>query len=148
MKKVLIKKYPNRRLYNTQISNYVALSDLFQMVKQGIDFTVVDSKTAEDITHNILTQIIFEQEAKGYRLLPIGFLRQIINCYKNQQEMILPHYLEAMMNNFLANQEKINKLAAESPLKILESFNRNNVEMIENGFKIFCQSFRVNKSDE
>ncbi len=85
MNKIIIRKYPNRRLYNTQISSYIALNDLFQMVKQGVDFIVVDSKTEEDITRNILTQIIFEQETKGYNLLPLSFLRQIINCYQNQQ---------------------------------------------------------------
>ena len=148
MNKVVIKKYPNRRLYNTQISCYVALNDLFEMVKQGVDFVVIDNKTEEDITRNILTQIIFDQETKGYNLLPVNFLRQIIGCYQNKQGGVLPHYLEAMMHNFSANQDKLYKMSLENPLKMVEDFSRHNIEIIENNFKIFCQSFRVNKSDE
>ncbi len=148
MKKIIIKKYPNRRLYNTQISSYIALNDLFQMVRQGIDFIVIDSKTDEDITRSILTQIIFEQEAKGYNLLPISFLRQIISCYQNQQASILPNYLEAMMDHFSTSQEKMNQIAIENPLKIFEAVGRNNIEIVEKGIKIFYQSFGVKESDD
>ena len=142
---VLIKKYPNRRLYNTEISSYVTLTDLFQMIKKDTDFTVIEVKTSEDITRNILTQIIFEQEAKGYNLLPISFLRQIICCYNDHQHNMLPMYLETIMHNFANNQDKLSKLALDNPIKIFEDFSRNNVEMIENSFNMFYKTFNLEK---
>lgn len=141
IKSIIIKKYPNRRLYNTQISSYITLNDLFLMIKKGVDFTVIDSKTEEDLTRSTLTQIIFEQEAKGYNLLPLNFLRQIICCYNDQQHNMLPHYLETMMHNFADNQDKLNKLALDNPIKMLEEFSRKNVEMMENSFQMFYKTF-------
>ena len=138
---IIIKKYPNRRLYNTQISSYITLSDLFLMIKNGINFTVIDSKTEEDLTRATLTQIIFEQEAKGYNLLPLSFLKQIICCYNDQPHNMLPHYLETMMHNFTDNQDKLNKLTIDNPIKMLEEFSRSNIEMIEKSFNMFYKGF-------
>src|SRR5678815_3616989 len=92
--KVVIKKYANRRLYNTASSSYVTLEHLSEMVKQGVDFVVYDAKTNEDITRTVLTQIIFEEEGKGQSLLPIQFLRQLIGFYGNSMQSFLPSYLE------------------------------------------------------
>ena len=147
-KTVLIKKYPNRRLYNTQISSYITLADLFQMIKKNVDFKVIDAKSEEDITRSILTQIIFEQEAKGYNLLPINFLRQIIACYTDKDNSLLPKYLEAVMHNFFNHQDKLHKLASDNPVKILEEITRSNVEMIENSFNMFYKSFKLNKESD
>src|SRR6201990_329658 len=95
---IVIKKYANRRLYNTGTSTYVTLDDLAQMVKRGEDFAVQDAKTGDDITHSVLTQIIFEQESKnGNTLLPISFLRQLISYYGDQMQSFVPSYLEQSM---------------------------------------------------
>ena len=97
---VTIKKYANRRLYNTGTSTYVTLEDLAVMVKDGEDFVVYDAKTGEDITRSVLTQIIFEQENKGQNLLPITFLRQVIRFYGDSMQMLLPRYLEVSIDSF------------------------------------------------
>lgn len=104
---VIIKKYANRRLYNTQSSSYITLDDLAQMTREGTDFKVVDAKTGNDITHSILTQIIMEEESHGEHMLPIGFLRQLISMYGNSMQSMMPQYLEASMENFRANQQKL-----------------------------------------
>ena len=104
---VHIKKYANRRLYNTQSSSYVTLEQLAAMVKEGVDFVVVDAKSEEDLTRSVLTQIIVEQENKGENLLPIGFLRQLIGCYGDGLQSMLPNYLEATMEAFARNQEQM-----------------------------------------
>ncbi|MBT2133728.1 polyhydroxyalkanoate synthesis repressor PhaR [Croceibacterium sp. LX-88] len=104
---VIIKKYANRRLYNTQSSSYITLEDLSRMTRNGIDFQVLDAKTGADITHAILTQIIMEEEASGEQMLPISFLRQLIAMYGNSMQSLMPHYLEATMENFRNNQRKI-----------------------------------------
>jgi|TARA_B110000503_G_C6941315_1_gene327074 polyhydroxyalkanoate synthesis repressor PhaR len=148
MKKIIIKKYPNRRLYNTQISSYVALNDLCQMVQGGVDFIVVDSKSKIDITRSILTQIIFEQESKGGNLLPISFMRQVISCYQDQQADMLPHYLAAMMNSFSANYKIINPAHLNKPLKLFEAFSKGSKEMFKNDFKIFKESFNLKNNEE
>ena len=106
-KVVRVKKYANRRLYNTATSSYVTLEDLCAMVKQGMDFVVHDAKTGEDITRAVLTQIIVEEESKGgQNLLPIGFLRQLIAFYGDNLQSVLPRYLEASMQAFSHNQEQ------------------------------------------
>ena len=97
---IIIKKYANRRLYNTATSSYVTLDHLCQMVKQETEFTVRDAKTSEDITHQVLTQIIVEEESKGQNLLPIGFLRQLIRLYDDSMQSLVPRYLELTMENF------------------------------------------------
>ena len=104
---IVIKKYANRRLYNTQSSSYITLDDLSRMTREGIDFQVLDAKTGSDITHQILTQIIMEEESHGEQMLPISFLRQLISMYGNSMQALMPHYLEATMDNFRANQMKL-----------------------------------------
>ena len=104
---IIIKKYANRRLYNTQSSSYITLDDLSRMTREGLDFQVLDAKTGADITHQILTQIIMEEESHGEQMLPISFLRQLISMYGNSMQALMPHYLEATMDNFRANQRKL-----------------------------------------
>lgn len=104
---IVIKKYANRRLYNTQSSSYITLEDLSRMTRDGVDFQVLDAKTGKDITHQILTQIIMEEESHGEQMLPISFLRQLIAMYGNSMQALMPHYLEASMDNFRANQRKL-----------------------------------------
>ena len=104
---VMIKKYANRRLYNTATSSYVTLDNLCQMVRQGTEFVVRDAKNREDITHQVLTQIIVEEEAKGHNLLPIGFLRQLIRLYGDSIQALVPRYLEVTMESFNHNQERM-----------------------------------------
>jgi polyhydroxyalkanoate synthesis repressor PhaR len=106
-KVVKVKKYANRRLYNTATSSYVTLDDLSRMVKEGIEFVVHDAKTGDDITRSVLTQIIVEEESKGgQNLLPIGFLRQLIGFYGDNLQTVVPRYLEASMQMFSRNQEQ------------------------------------------
>ena len=104
---VTIKKYANRRLYNTSTSSYVTLDYLSQMVKDGIDFIVVDAKSGEDITRSVLTQIIVEEESKGQNLLPITFLRHLISFYGDSLQGLVPRYLEHTMHSFAQNQEQM-----------------------------------------
>ena len=105
--RVIIKKYANRRLYNTSSSSYVTLEHLSEMVKQGVDFVVYDAKTNEDITRSVLTQIIFEEESQGQSLLPIQFLRQLIGFYGNSMQAFLPSYLELSLASFTQQQERM-----------------------------------------
>src|SRR6201996_1156201 len=105
--RVVIKKYANRRLYNTASSSYVTLEHLSEMVKQGVDFVVYDAKTNEDIPRSVLTQIIFEEESQGQSLLPIQFLRQLIGFYGNSMQSFLPSYLEMSLNTFTQQQERM-----------------------------------------
>ena len=104
---IIIKKYANRRLYNTRSSSYITLEDLSRMTREGVDFQVLDAKTGNDITHQILTQIIMEEESHGEQMLPISFLRQLISMYGNSMQQLMPHYLEATMDNFRDNQLKL-----------------------------------------
>ncbi|MEM8688902.1 MAG: polyhydroxyalkanoate synthesis repressor PhaR [Pseudomonadota bacterium] len=106
---ITIKKYANRRLYNTSASTYVTLDDLAQMVKSGDEFEVKDAKTGEDITHTVLTQIIFEEENKGQNLLPINFLRQLIKFYGDSMQAVVPSYLEYSIESLSREQEKFQK---------------------------------------
>jgi polyhydroxyalkanoate synthesis repressor PhaR len=113
---VVIKKYANRRLYNTKSSSYITLDHLAKMTREGIDFKVLDAKTGTDITHQILTQIIMEEESvSGEQMLPVNFLRQLIGMYGNSMQGLVPHYLEASMDQFRANQSKLRE-AFESSL--------------------------------
>ncbi|HTH29014.1 MAG TPA: polyhydroxyalkanoate synthesis repressor PhaR [Sphingobium sp.] len=101
---VVIKKYANRRLYDTETSSYITLDLLSQMTREGRNFVVVDAKTGEDITHNVLTQIIMEEEQRGENMLPVSFLRQLISLYGNSMQSLVPQYLEASMDAFRKNQ--------------------------------------------
>jgi len=104
---VTIKKYANRRLYNTSSSSYITLDDLAQMTREGTEFKVIDAKSGVDITHSILTQIIMEEESNGQHMLPVSFLRDLIGMYGNSMQSMMPHYLEAAMSNFRENQTKL-----------------------------------------
>jgi polyhydroxyalkanoate synthesis repressor PhaR len=105
---IIIKKYANRRLYNTASSSYITLEDLAKMVRENVEFQVLDAKTGDDITHQILTQIIMDEEANGgQQMLPVSFLRQLIGMYGNSMQAMMPSYLEASMANFRENQSKI-----------------------------------------
>lgn len=111
---VIIKKYANRRLYNTRSSSYITLDHLAKMTREGIDYKVLDAKTGADITHTILTQIIMEEESNGEQMLPVNFLRELISMYGNSMQSLIPHYLEASMENFRANQAKLHKAFEDS----------------------------------
>jgi polyhydroxyalkanoate synthesis repressor PhaR len=140
---VTIKKYANRRLYNTSTSSYVTLEHLCQMVKDGIDFVVYDAKSGEDITRSVLTQIIVEEESKGQNLLPISFLRQLIGYYgDNMQHMLLPRYLEHSMEAFTQNQDQMQSYFQDTfgsmfPVGNLEDMGKQNMAMFENAMKMF-----------
>jgi polyhydroxyalkanoate synthesis repressor PhaR len=138
---VVIKKYANRRLYNTATSTYVTLDDLAQMVKKGTDFSVCDAKTGEDITKSVLTQIIFEEESKGQSLLPINFLRQLIRFYGDSLQGLIPGYLEMSLGNLAKEQEHLRKQLAEvwggDPLKAMEEQAKRNVAMFSEAMKMF-----------
>jgi len=108
--RIVIKKYANRRLYNTASSAYVTLDNLSQMVREGIDFVVFDAKSGDDITRSVLTQIIVEEESKGQNLLPISFLRQLIAFYGHNMQWALPAYLDHAMGAFMENQDNITKM--------------------------------------
>ena len=103
---VIIKKYANRRLYDTESSSYITLERLAEMVRQKREFKVVDAKTGEDITHNVLTQIIMEEESRGGTMLPINFLRQLISMYGDSMQSMVPQYLEASLEAFQRNQSQ------------------------------------------
>jgi polyhydroxyalkanoate synthesis repressor PhaR len=139
---VTIKKYANRRLYNTGTSTYVTLEDLAAMVKAGEDFIVHDAKTGEDITRQVLSQIIFEQENKeGQSLMPITFLRQLIRFYGDSMQMLVPRYLEVSISSLTKEQEKFRQQMAQafggSPFGALEDQVRRNMEMFERAFAMF-----------
>lgn len=107
---IIIKKYANRRLYNTETSSYVTLDHLAQLVREGRDFVVRDAKTQEDITRSVLTQIIFDQESKGQQMLSVSFLRQLISFYGDQMQTMVPGYLQSAMNAFTSQEEQIRTL--------------------------------------
>jgi polyhydroxyalkanoate synthesis repressor PhaR len=104
---VIIKKYANRRLYNTQSSKYITLDFLADLTRKDIDFKVLDAKSNEDITHNVLTQIIMEEENSGQQMLPVGFLRQLISMYGDSMQGMVPQFLESSMDNFRKNQKQV-----------------------------------------
>lgn len=146
----VIKKYANRRLYNTGTSTYVTLDDLAVMVKDGDDFVVIDAKSGEDITHSVLTQIIFEQESKtGNTLLPVSFLRQLITYYGDQMQMLVPSYLEHSMSAFGAQQEQMREQITkafgetpitrnmQAPMQMVEEQVRRNTEMFQQAMQMF-----------
>ena len=137
-----IKKYANRRLYNTGTSTYVTLEDLASMVKDGEDFLVYDAKSGDDITRSVLAQIIFEQENKaGQNLLPTAFLRQLIRFYGDSMQMVVPKYLEQAIASLTQEQEKFRKQIATSlsgtPFAPLEEQVRRNMELFQQTFSMF-----------
>ena len=139
---VVIKKYANRRLYNTATSAYVTLDHLSQMVKDKTDFVVYDAKTGEDITRSVLTQIIFEEESKGGQtLLPIPFLRQLISFYGDSLQGVVPQYLEMSMTQFARNQEQMRRYMQNAfgfnPFQQFESMGKQNMAMFEQAMRMF-----------
>jgi len=139
---VVIKKYANRRLYNTATSAYVTLDHLSTMVKEKTDFVVYDAKTGEDITRSVLTQIIVEEESKGGQtLLPIPFLRQLISFYGDSLQGIVPQYLEMSMSQFARNQERMRSYMQNAfgfnPFQQFESMGKQNMAMFENAMRLF-----------
>jgi polyhydroxyalkanoate synthesis repressor PhaR len=146
---VVIKKYANRRLYNTATSSYVTLEDLAKMIKKGTDFTVFDAKTGEDITRSVLTQIIVEEEQKGQNLLPISFLRQLISFYGDSMQFLVPGYLEQAMLAFARNQEQMRKSLQETfglfPFGQFEEMGKQNMAFFEQALKMFAPYSREPK---
>src|SRR5471032_1803010 len=139
---VVIKKYANRRLYNTATSSYVTLDHLSTMVKSKTDFVVYNAKSGEDITRPVLTQIIFEEESKGGQtLLPIPFLRQLISFYGDSLQGVVPQYLEMSMTQFARNQEQMRKYMQNAfgfnPFQQFESMGKQNMAMFENAMRLF-----------
>ena len=141
-KPVTIKKYANRRLYNTATSSYVTLDDLCHMVKENQDFVVYDAKTGEDITRSVLTQIIVEEESKGQNLLPISFLRQLIAFYGDSLQSLVPRYLDYSMNSFARNQEQMRRYVQSAfdglfPFGSLEEMSKQNMALMEKALSMF-----------
>lgn len=137
---VIIKKYANRRLYNTETSSYITLDHLATMTRDGRDFKVVDAKTDDDITHNVLTQIIMEEESRGQTMLPVSFLRQLISMYGDSMQAMVPGYLEASMDSFRRNQEQFKSAVegafAHSPFAEIA---KRNLQM----FEVAAQAFQT-----
>ncbi len=143
---IVVKKYANRRLYNTAASSYVTLDHLAQLVKEGKEFVVYDAKSGEDITRQVLTQIIVEQEGKGGNLLPIGFLRQLISFYDNSLQSIVPRYLEYSIGIFARQQEQMRRTMQQTmeglfPFSV-EEMSKQNVAMMERAFSLFAPFYR------
>ena len=150
-KDVVVKKYANRRLYNTGTSTYVTLEDLAEMVKKGEEFTVQDAKSGDDITHSVLTQIIFELENKdGQTMLPIPFLRQLIAFYGDQMQMVVPTFLEQSLKAFSVEQDRIREqitavvgkspigmIGLDAPMKAMEETVRRNTEIFQQALRMF-----------
>jgi polyhydroxyalkanoate synthesis repressor PhaR len=148
---ITIKKYANRRLYNTGTSTYVTLEDLATMVKNGEDFVVYDAKSGEEITRSVLAQIIFEQENKeGQNLLPINFLRQLIRFYGDSMQMMVPRYLEVSLESFTREQEKLRQQMAQAfggSFGPMEEQVRRNMEMFQKAFSVFTPFGRRENND-
>lgn len=132
---IIIKKYANRRLYDTSTSSYVTLDHLSELVREGRDFEVRDAKTGEDLTRQVLTQIIFEQETKGQGALPLNFLRQLIGFYGGGAQTFLPAFLEMSMNSFADAQKEWRK--ATNPMNLFEAQAKRNMAMFEQAMKLF-----------
>ncbi|WP_052120953.1 polyhydroxyalkanoate synthesis repressor PhaR [Inquilinus limosus] len=138
---ITIKKYANRRLYNTATSSYVTLENLAQMVKDGVEFVVYDAKTGEDITRSVLTQIIVEEEGKGQNMLPIGFLRQLISLYGDNLQFMVPRYLESSMEAFARNQDQMRQyfkdVSGVFPFGAFEEMGKQNMALFERAMQMF-----------
>ncbi|HVC61238.1 MAG TPA: polyhydroxyalkanoate synthesis repressor PhaR [Acetobacteraceae bacterium] len=147
---VVVKKYANRRLYDTRSSSYITLENLAEMVRQGRDFVVYDAKTGEDITRGVLTQIIVEEEGKGRSLLPTAFLRQLIGFYGDQMQSLVPKYLEQAMVAFSQQQEQMRAAMQKTmgsvstlfPFGNMEEVSRQNMAMMERAFSLFTPFYR------
>jgi polyhydroxyalkanoate synthesis repressor PhaR len=154
---VVVKKYANRRLYNTESSSYITLDNLADMVRLGRDFVVYDAKSGDDITRGVLTQIIVEEEGKGQNLLPTNFLRQLIGLYGGSMQGLVPKYLEHAMTSFAQQQEQMRTALQKTmgtlfPFGNIEEVGRQNMAMMERAFSMFTPFYRgtepTNPSDE
>lgn len=139
---IIIKKYANRRLYNTGSSSYITLEQLCDMVKEGVEFEVRDARTGEDITRQVLAQIIFEEENKGQHLLPIQFLRQLIRFYGDSLQAFVPSYLELSMESFAKNQNELRQKFADAlggklGYRDFEQLTRQNLQMFDRAMRMF-----------
>lgn len=140
---IVIKKYANRRLYNTGESKYVTLDDLSEMVRANTDFIVLDAKSGDDITRSVLTQIIFEQESKGQSMLPVQFLRRLIRFYGDQMQGFLPPYLEMSMESFSKAQEQMREnmsrtFGASTPMAAFEEQAQRNMALFQQAMKVWA----------
>ena len=150
---VVVKKYANRRLYNTESSSYITLDNLAEMVRQGRDFVVYDAKSGEDITRSVLTQIIVEEEGKGRALLPTTFLRQLIGFYGDQMQSMVPRFLEHAMSALTHQQEQMQTAMRKSmgnlfPFGNMEEVGRQNMAMMERAFSLFTPFYRGGEGGE
>lgn len=153
---VVVKKYANRRLYNTESSSYITLDNLAEMVRQGRDFVVYDAKTGEDITRGVLTQIIVEEEGKGRALLPTAFLRQLIGFYGDQMQSMVPRFLEQAMGALAQQQEQMRSAMQKTmgsmttifPFGNMEEVSRQNMAMMERAFSLFTPFYRGQEGGE
>lgn len=142
---IVIKKYANRRLYNTEKSSYVTLDHLAEMVREGQDFVVIDAKSGADITRSVLTQIIFEEESKGHNMLPTKFLRQLISLYGDSVQGFVPGYLEASMEAFTKNQDDLREqmqgtVAGNPAMAGFDALARQNMEWFDSAMRMFTPS--------
>ena len=142
--KVTIKKYANRRLYDTESSTYVTLDRLAQMIREGRDFVVIDAKSGDDITHQVLTQIIVEEEARGSTMLPVNFLRQLIGLYGNSMQGMVPQYLESAMDSFQKNQAAFRDAFGAN---ILSDVAKRNMAMFEEAGRAFTKPSHAKRDD-
>ncbi len=153
---VVIKKYANRRLYNTATSSYVTLEHLSEMVRENIDFVVQDAKTGEDITRSVLTQIIFDQENRGQSVLPVQFLRRLIRFYGDSMQGFLPAYLEMSMETFSKSQDQLREqyartFGAKNPMSAFEEQARQNMALFQQAVRMwtpFVAAQPAAKADE
>ena len=143
--KVTIKKYANRRLYDTESSTYITLDRLAAMIREGRDFEVVDAKTGDDITHQVLTQIIVDEEARGETMLPVNFLRQLIGLYGGSMQSAVPQYLEAAMDAFSKNQEAMRDAFGG---KAFADLAKRNMAMFEEAGRAFTGGAQAKKPAE
>ena len=143
---VVVKKYANRRLYNTESSSYITLDNLASMVREGRDFIVYDAKSGEDITRSVLTQIIVEEESKGSALLPTAFLRNLIGFYGDSMQGVLPRYLEQSMANFTQQQQQVRQAMQQTVGNLfpfdIEQVSRQNMAMMERAMSMFTPFYR------
>ena len=141
--KITVKKYANRRLYDTSKSSYITLNDISEMIQDGLDFVVVDAKTGEDLTHTVLAQIVLENESMAPKMFPTEFMRKLIGMYGNNMQQFVPNFLSQAMDTLVANQEKIQEQFSSSMgtmfpgAEKIEDINRRNMEMFQNAMQMF-----------
>jgi polyhydroxyalkanoate synthesis repressor PhaR len=149
---VVVKKYANRRLYNTESSSYITLDTLAEMVREGRDFVVYDAKTGDDITRGVLTQIIVEEENKGRAMLPTGFLRQLIGFYGDSMQTLVPKYLEQALSSFARQQEQMRQAVQQTMGSFfpfgMEEVGRQNLAMMERAMSLFAPFARPGEPGE